>query len=629
MPFVKFIILRRNILMYSKFYEILILSVILIFSVYSQNTRNIIFENVQLNKPLQQIEIENELNRLKKEDRSENLNRIIELNKELDKITGNNSIQYAGIKNSSKYGSVTFNKPEPGGNNDFIQNTRIYTNENRKIKGIAAAIEQRGSAAGKIWSVVFYSADSTSPDTFRVYYSINNGMSWNQYISGNIRPSDFVTTDDIDMELVENNTGQKYLWVMFGFKQSSGRKAIGSFVLQVPSPNGTFFNILEWTQSDSLKNYYNVRLTSDNARYAATPYVFLACSFDSLDGSGNRVNSQKYARILSPYSLSNPVFSFMAQKYYWYENSLSYQRTSYTDIAYFNNGGNDSVLVSFSGVPDSTKLYFAKSDINGNPPLSPQGAGGNIGGSDPNSYKTYARLSSNGNDNGSIICTFRQFNSGNWNVKYFSSPIFGNFEGTFAESPLLGSSINQNYMPEITGVRNGSTHYLSFITSAVSDSLNYISLNQAGIINHVYKMNYFYASEVISPEPLFRYQTGDSCLVIYSEEGPRNVISSAGCAGEPIGILNHQVPVKYILYQNYPNPFNPSTTISFSLPEKTNVTLKVYDTTGKLVDTLTEGILNAGNYSLDFNASDLASGVYFYKLETEGFSENKKMVLLK
>lgn len=615
--------------MYRKFYEFMLFLALLCVSLYSQNTKTGYEEPNSKVKSQKQTEIENELIRLKKEDKSENLERIIELNKKLSEITGNISIQYGSAGNSSQFGLIRFDQPSIGGFNDFIQNTRIYTNPNRKIKGIAAAIEQRGSTAGKLWSVVFYSADSTSPDTFRVYYSLNNGVSWSQYISGNIRPGDFVTPDDLDMELVENNTGQKYLWVMFGFKQASGRKAVGSFVLQVPSPNGTFYNILEWTQSDSLKNYYNVHITSDNARYAATPYVFLACSFDSLDGSGNRVNSQKFARILAPYSLNNPVFSFMSPKYYWYENSSSYRRSSYTDIAYFDNGGSDSVIVSFSGVPDSTKIYFAKSDINGNPPAGSTGAGGNIGGNEPNSYKTFARLSSNGNDNGSIICTFRQFSSGNWNVKYFSSQLYGNFEGAFTESQLLGSNINPNFAPEITGVRNGNTHYLAFTTSAANDSLNFISLNQGGVLNRVSSMNYYSAAEGISPKPLFRYQTGDSCLVFYSEDGPVNFISSAGCTGEPIGILNNQTPLKYSLGQNYPNPFNPETNISFSLPEKAFVTLKIYDSLGKLVDTAAEGIYASGSYSINFKASNLASGIYYYKLDAGKFTDIRKMVLLK
>ena len=90
-----------------------------------------------------------------------------------------------------------------------------------------------------------------------------------------------------------------------------------------------------------------------------------------------------------------------------------------------------------------------------------------------------------------------------------------------------------------------------------------------------------------------------------------------------------QTPNSFILSQNYPNPFNPSTVIRFQLSVVGKVTLKVYDILGKEVATLVNGVKNAGNYSVEFNASNLTSGVYFYKLESNGFSEVKKMMLIK
>jgi hypothetical protein len=85
----------------------------------------------------------------------------------------------------------------------------------------------------------------------------------------------------------------------------------------------------------------------------------------------------------------------------------------------------------------------------------------------------------------------------------------------------------------------------------------------------------------------------------------------------------------YSLSQNYPNPFNPSTTIRYSIPERAKVTLKIFDITGRELLTLLNGELNAGNYELNFNASKLSSGVYFYTLRSNTFSSTKKMLLLK
>ncbi len=89
------------------------------------------------------------------------------------------------------------------------------------------------------------------------------------------------------------------------------------------------------------------------------------------------------------------------------------------------------------------------------------------------------------------------------------------------------------------------------------------------------------------------------------------------------------LPQKYLLYQNFPNPFNPSTTFKFDLPENSYVTLKIYDLVGREVNTLINENQTAGRYLIDFNASNLASGVYFYKLTANGFTEAKKMILVK
>jgi len=89
------------------------------------------------------------------------------------------------------------------------------------------------------------------------------------------------------------------------------------------------------------------------------------------------------------------------------------------------------------------------------------------------------------------------------------------------------------------------------------------------------------------------------------------------------------VPVLYSLGQNYPNPFNPETRIDYTLPEQQNISLKVYNMLGEMVMELVNGVKPAGTYTVTFDGSDLPSGVYVYRIQAEGFSENKKMTLLK
>jgi hypothetical protein len=90
------------------------------------------------------------------------------------------------------------------------------------------------------------------------------------------------------------------------------------------------------------------------------------------------------------------------------------------------------------------------------------------------------------------------------------------------------------------------------------------------------------------------------------------------------------IPEAYILEQNFPNPFNPSTTITFSLPEKSdNLRLSIYDSIGQRVAELINSSFEAGKYNYSWNASEFSSGIYFYELQTEKFRATKKMVLIK
>ena len=90
-----------------------------------------------------------------------------------------------------------------------------------------------------------------------------------------------------------------------------------------------------------------------------------------------------------------------------------------------------------------------------------------------------------------------------------------------------------------------------------------------------------------------------------------------------------ELPKSYALSQNYPNPFNPSTTIAFALPSHSFVTLKIYDMLGREVAVLASEELAAGNYTRQWNAASLSSGIYFYRLEAGSFAKTKKLILLK
>jgi hypothetical protein len=98
-----------------------------------------------------------------------------------------------------------------------------------------------------------------------------------------------------------------------------------------------------------------------------------------------------------------------------------------------------------------------------------------------------------------------------------------------------------------------------------------------------------------------------------------------------VGIKNekHITPDEYILDQNYPNPFNPATSINYYVPKESHISLVVYDVLGKEVKVLVNGEETAGYHRIEFDASELPSGIYFYRLQAGTFMAVKKMILLK
>jgi len=94
----------------------------------------------------------------------------------------------------------------------------------------------------------------------------------------------------------------------------------------------------------------------------------------------------------------------------------------------------------------------------------------------------------------------------------------------------------------------------------------------------------------------------------------------------PIG---NTVPQSYSLSQNYPNPFNPVITIKYNLASNSNVKITIFDVLGRRISTLVNQFQTLGAYKIDFDASDLSSGVYFYKIEAGQFTDVKRMNLIK
>ncbi|MFI5145065.1 MAG: Omp28-related outer membrane protein [Ignavibacteria bacterium] len=119
----------------------------------------------------------------------------------------------------------------------------------------------------------------------------------------------------------------------------------------------------------------------------------------------------------------------------------------------------------------------------------------------------------------------------------------------------------------------------------------------------------------------------DSSAALYLSEVQQAIRQSVT---NPLGVSRqNQIPAQYSLAQNYPNPFNPTTNIKFSIPKDGNASLKIYDILGNGIAVYLDGFVKAGTYNAEIDASRWSSGIYFYKLTATGFTETKKMMLVK
>lgn len=199
--------------------------------------------------------------------------------------------------------------------------------------------------------------------------------------------------------------------------------------------------------------------------------------------------------------------------------------------------------------------------------------------------------------------------------------IFVSYSVSFQNDTSAGgynrANVFYSYAPTATMVFSAPIRVTTYGYDQKYASINRISPSTGG--NYTVYMTYqkdFYAGS---------HAVGNNSYVSRSWLVYRKITNAAA-----IGVNNNQQIVKdYKLDQNYPNPFNPSTTISYSIPKSGMVTLKIFDITGREVSTLVNGYMNAGSKEIQFNASNLSSGIYFYTIKAGDFTDTKKMVLTK
>ncbi len=210
-------------------------------------------------------------------------------------------------------------------------------------------------------------------------------------------------------------------------------------------------------------------------------------------------------------------------------------------------------------------------------------------------------------------------------VVYFNQDnnILYNYENTYVGFKILSEPTEAAAIfAWYDGYRDNDSGYYDWLTGGIdTDTLVTDADGAVGILGS--------GSQMLQPQEM---RTVYMAIAIGTDEG--SMLSSMALAeghygtitavGEPVA-----KSMTYKLAQNYPNPFNPSTTISFTIPERAGVTLDVYNLLGQKVTSILNKEMDSGSYDINFDASNLSAGIYFYTLRAGTFTSTKKMMLLK
>lgn len=474
--------------------------------------------------------------------------------------------------------------------------------------------------ANRIW-VASTEYKQGGPDTIKYYYSSNGGTSWVFYgklyanIDGDYR------ADELDIEVV-NSGSDVYIFGVASYNNFNNNQTEGVF-FRFSTTNGGIY-VLRLTNSNLGSNYnlYNFRITSDNTNFTSSTYLMItaSCRVQCSGNSGNYGVYYMYVDqpFLIPGFNPQPIVTGTTGCPLTY--SANYR--IYSDVGYCRFAGLDKVFVMFHinagssynstivSVYNNYNSLFNTLTIN-------------------ETVENYGQRMAftGGNTANGIITYIRKFSGNDWDVACFRTP-----DGTSWTQSTIDQSSNRARWCDVIAVRGTTSDFkVGYIQDNPTSPSGFFTGNNSSTWNSP-------SSTVINNQQIDTIYTrvragytgisGDNCLAVFANSSTFHAFASRLCQST-VGISNNENPVKFSLEQNYPNPFNPETNIKFTLSVSGKVSLRIFDVTGKLVSEIINRELQAGVHEVNFNAQDLSSGAYFYKLETNGFSDIKKMILIK
>lgn len=484
-----------------------------------------------------------------------------------------------------------FNHNTPEEEFEIPMESPDWGNDVQITNGKAYDISMDINRNGDIYIAVDGRKDGTSTkDTVYVYKSTDGGMTWSQwgYISASTR-----TFDQVELICFDHPSGTEAYILLF-FRFDNGWVRVGRRDMNTPA-GWSYYTIV----NEGVLDF------AVDRNFSASNYRAI-CVYDS----SNRIYSTR----------SDPASYGTVWQDKVHINSLVGRDL---DFAY---GWNGAVYTTFNGNA-SGNLYAIE----------------NINYADPTSWGTQYTIAQGAVDTTrrAEIIASREDDPNNKVIVVFekkSSPTINTYD--------LYEAVRDNnvWTAYSTWVVPDENKWPSMYIAKITGSQNFrAAFEQSGEGNAAPRLIKYKGYNGSTWSQSFTFSDGDVTGLQKPEvgdiDGSTSISAFVGASymgvyfdnesWTPTSVETELTPVAFSLEQNYPNPFNPATMIKFSIPEASNVSLKIYDVLGNEVSNIVNGQLDAGQYEYNFNATNLSSGIYFYKLEAGNFVDTKKMILIK
>jgi photosystem II stability/assembly factor-like uncharacterized protein len=445
----------------------------------------------------------------------------------------------------------------------------------------------------------------------------NGGFNWQQtYPVGfhDLYSMDKWGTSDIIMGgqggtiIRTSNSGNNWISNTFftgGFNDISFSNSSTGYVISENSYIKTTNSGLNWTV-DSIPNTYNINSGMKTVKFfnSNTGYILRDSLYKTTNGG------QSWNRINFGTNRNFPVVSFInTDTGFAITYSNNYPNPSYAYLEKTTNGGSTWQETQYTGSVNIYRMYFfdeltGYACQSGSPNALSKTINGGLNWTGISTITDFSKMY--------FINSSRGFLYGKYGL-YLTTNGGQNFNCVLIDSPKVGFDIN--FINENTG------YFLKQDYFANTNPKVYKTTN--GGLNWDKSCNLFKNTRF----DVIRFLDDNTGICLGF---PGAIIRTTNGGGfVEVKQISFQVPIDFLLYQNYPNPFNPKTSIKYSISSSQYIKLNVYDILGKEIATLVSEKQSPGTYEVTWDASQYPSGVYFYKLETQGYKETKKMLLIK